>query len=220
MCDTVGMPSLVITNAATVRLVWTKLNLPFMVNVLGAINSGPATFGQTLANSLGLAIKNAFTSSGLASCISTDVALASVYVRSIASANQPEFQDANAAVVGSAAADPLPAQTAFVVTLRTALAGPAFRGRIYLGGFAEDQNDTDGNCVATAAQDAVDFVTAIKGAMTANGLTMAVLSRPREETVIPARTISSKAGFATAVSAEVFRDRIWDTQRRRQHAGI
>lgn len=214
------MPPLVISNAAIVRLIWSRAGAPYAVNVIGAINSGPATFGQALADSLDSAIKTVFASSGFQARVSTDVELSQVGVRSIATASQPEFLGANAAVAGTNAADPLPAQTALCVTLRTALAGPSFRGRVYLPGWSEASNDTDGACAAADATDAADFINAVSGSMSGLGLTMAVLSRPRAASVIPAVTITAKSGFATAVNAALVRDRLWDTQRRRLTAGI
>lgn len=214
------MPPLVITNSAIVRLIWSRGGAPYAVNVLGAVNSGPATFNQALADALDSAIKAVFTSSGFAARVSTDVELTQVGVRSIATAEQREWLGENAPVSGTDASDPLPAQTALCITLRTNLVGPSRRGRVYLPGFGEAQNDTDGACSAAAAADASAFINAISGSMSGLGLTMAVLSRPREETVIPAKTIDAKAGFSTIVTSAGNRDRVWDTQRRRLTAGV
>lgn len=214
------MAALVITNAALVRLIWTLNGTQYAVNVMGALNTGPATFNQALANSLGAAIKSSFTSSGWGARVSSDVALAAVGVRNIDQANQAEFVDNGVAVAGTGATDPLPPQTALVITLRTALAGPSFRGRIYLPGACEGESDTNGTCTAAAAANAASWVNTIASNMLANGLTMAVLSRPRAAATIPAKTITAKGGFATAVNAIVNRDLVWDTQRRRAAAGI
>lgn len=214
------MPSLVITNAAIVRLIWARAGAPYAINVLGALNTGPATFNQALADTLGASIKAAFGTSGFNGAVSSDISLSQVGVRSIATANQPEFPDANAAVAGIDVSDPLPAQTSLCVTLRTANAGSSYRGRVYLPGFAEANNDTDGTCSSGATAVALAFVNAIKSSMASSGLTMAVLSRPREAKVIPAVTITAKSGFATAVDLVMVRDRVWDTQRRRLTAGV
>lgn len=214
------MVQLVIPAGALIRLVWSRSGAPYAVNVLGAQNTGSAVFGQALANTIGAAIKGAFTSSGFGARVSSDFALATIGVRNINTANQAEFTDSGAAVAGTNASDPLPAQTCLVVTLRTANAGPSYRGRVYLPGFAEDTNDTNGACLAAASADALTFISAIQTIIDANGLTSAVLSRPRDARTIPARTITAKAGFLTPVTAAVVRDLVWDTQRRRQTAGV
>lgn len=214
------MPALVITNAALIRLIWTKSGVQYAINVLGALNVGAAVFNQTLANSVSAAIKSGFTTSGFATRVSTAIALSQVGVRSISAPNLPEYIGTGAAVAGTGVTHPLPGQTALCVTLRTNNAGPAYRGRIYLPGWTEDTNDTNGACDTNAADNGVAFVNAIDAALAANGLDFAVLSRPRAATTIPAKTISAKTGFGTPVTAVLVRDLVWDTQRRRQEAGV
>lgn len=214
------MAPLVIASGAVIRLIWSRAGAPYAVNVLGAVQTGAPTFNQALANSLGSAIKTRFTSSGFAARVSSDISLSQVAVRNIAIANQGEFVDAGAAVPGTAVGDPLPGQVALAITLRTANAGPSFRGRVYLPGWSESSNDTDGTCLSADGAAGLAFVSGIQTDMFLNGLTNAVLSRPRDASVIPAKTIEAKAGFATQVTAAVLRDLAWDTQRRRLTAGV
>lgn len=200
------MPPLVIPNAVLVRLIWTNGGTPYAVNVLGARNPGAVSITQALTNTVGSAIKGAVASSGLADELSNVVALANVGMRNIAIANQPEFLDAAVPAGGVAAVALLPPQVSLCVTLRTALAGRSFRGRVFLPGFTEDSNDTGGSASADARTAGVAFITAVQDALDGSGLNLAVLSR-----TVPT---------ATDVSAILVRDAVWDTQRRRATPGI
>src|SRR4029450_3957382 len=112
-------PPLVIGNTALVRLLWHE-GLTFYLNVVAACKPAGVVIDQTLANTVGSAIKGTFTSSGLVSHIHTSSALDKVGIRDVSSANNVEFIDSGASVPGTAVGDPLPLQTALVLTLRTA----------------------------------------------------------------------------------------------------
>jgi hypothetical protein len=200
------MPPLVIANGMLVRLIWTRSGSAYAINVVGALNASAVAVNQALADSLGSAVKSAFTSSGFAARVSSTVSLSQVGIRNIAQANQAEFLDAGAAVPGTAAGAILPPQIALVLTLRTALAGASFRGRVYLPGWTEDSNNTSGACDSAPGGNARDFVIAIASALTAAGLQMAVLSRSRL--------------VGTPITSVVLRDFAWDTVRKRATAGV
>jgi hypothetical protein len=200
------MPSLVIPNTVMVRLLWSQgTHAP--INVMGALKTGTVTVNQTLANTVGSAIKSAFTSSGQAAQVGTGTSLLNVGLRDIATANLPEFLDNGAAVPGTATGDPLPPQIAQCVTLRTASAGKSFRGRIYLPGYTEAASDTSGQVSVAARTAAAAFVNAINSALNGSAMALAVMSRPNSAT--------GKVGFSTTVTLVQLRDAIWDTQRRR-----
>lgn len=210
------MPSLVVNNAALLRLIWTLNGNPYAVNVFGAVNSGGSAATQAACNALGTAIKNALTSTAHVGNLSSTVALQRVMLRNISIPNQIEYQDAASPVVGTSSAVLLPPQTSLCVTLRTALAGRSYRGRTYLPGFHEDSNSAGGTIGSASADAAVAFVTAIITAMAAQSLPMAIVSRPQYN---EAGTLT-RAGFATPVTVAVNRDLVWDTQRRRAVPGI
>lgn len=204
------MPSVVIANAVQVRLIWTFGTLTAS-NVLGGTVVGAAAINQALANSLGAAIKARLTSSGQVAHLVVGASLASVGVRDIRSANNPELIDTNAAVAGTGAGDGLPPQIALCVTLRTARAGRSFRGRCFLPYYPESDNAAGGVAIAAAQTAGGAFLTGVSTDFVNNGLSMAVLSRPRY--ALDGGLIS--AGFATPITAAVVRDLRWDTQRRR-----
>lgn len=206
------MAALVVANAAQMRVIWSLSGQLYALNVYGVVNAGSIAITQALTNTIGAAIKTGFTSSGHNAQISTSVALASVGLRDIRSANTAEFIDSGAAVAGAAAGDLLPPQTALCITLRTAFAGRSFRGRSYLPGYTEASSTSLG--VATGSTTGVAFVTMLKSVLVANALDLGVLSRPAPDAIPP------RAGFINTVTSIVARDLVWDTQRRRAVPGI
>jgi hypothetical protein len=208
------MAQLVVPNAGQMRLIWALGGQLYALNVLGVVNSTAVNITQALTNTIGAAIKTAFTSSAHAASISTTVTLANVGLRDIRTANQAEFLDSGAAVAGTQALELLPPQTALCITLRTASAGPRFRGRVYLPGFTEGDNVAGGITNSATSTPAVAFVAAIQAALVAQSLNLGVIHRPTAD------PLPVSAGFITTVTSIVCRDLIWDTQRRRAVPGI
>lgn len=206
------MPALVVPNAGVLRLIWSFSGQLYALNVMGVVNSSNVAITQALTNTIGAAVKSGLTSSGHAALLNTSIALVSVGLRDIRSANTAEFIDSGGVVSGANAADPLPLQIANVVTLRTAFAGRSFRGRVYLCGYTEANNTPGG--VLSSVTAGVAFITAIKAALVASSLDLGVLSRPAPQLPVP------RAGFITPVTSIVSRDAVWDTQRRRAVPGI
>jgi hypothetical protein len=219
----------VIPNTVQVRLLW-ALGGQLGVNVLHGIAPGGYTVNQTTTNTLGAAIKSAFTSN-LATLMPPAAGLVRVGLRDIRQANQAEFLDSGAAVAGTTAGDMLPAANAVCVTLRTAKAGKSFRGRTYISGFLETQNDSTGNTASGASTAAVAFMNAVAAAFVSSGLELAVGSRPGENTTL-VKTINhsdgttttdtvyhspARAGQSNAVIAIQSRTNNWESQRRRMN---
>jgi len=203
---------LVLANSVQVRLQW-RLNGVAAFNVLGGIVAGGFANSQAHANSLGAAILGHFTSSGLAALMATTTSLVAVGIRDVRVANQAEFVSVAAAVPGTGAGNPLPNEVAAVVTLRTALAGKSFRGRAYFGGAIVGENTATGTISAAFNTALAAFMASVQTDMAAEGITLAILSRPR---FVPPALVAY-AGTITPVTAIVTRDTEWDTQRRRKH---
>lgn len=227
------MPKLVVANAAQLRLIWgLNTNVFAAINVLGVSKPAGITITQTLANTIGAAVRAALSSSGLAAELHTATSLNKVGLRDISAPNLTEFFDTGAAVPGTATGDVLPRQTALVVTLRTAKAGASFRGRVYIGGFSELANQTGANAAPTTTAACGAFVSAVKAALVTNGMDLGIVARPSEarvETVTvthPDGTTSSKTkshparpGGVTPVTTVEVRNAVWDSQRRRTTLG-
>lgn len=209
------MAQLVIPNAAITKLTWAGGSRTWQ-NVIGVVATAALpTIDQALANNLMTDAAAAFVSSGLNALMPTTSQLLSVSVRDISGPNRPEFVSAGAGSAGTGTGDLLPLNVAAVATLRTAGAGRSFRGRVYLSGFTETQNDATGRTSAAVNTGIVTFLNSLNTSWTARGLRLAVLSRPRDAVTIPERTIPAHTGFATAVTAVLARNTKWESQRRR-----
>ena len=221
--------ALQITGAAQVKLYW-SINGTLAINVFGARVNGSPTFDQAMANTLGAAVKSAFTANMGALAPST-TQLVRVGVRDIRVANLPEFRDTGGIVSGTGTGDALPAGLAVCVTIRTSGSGKSFRGRSYISGWNETQNSPTGLIVAGASAAAVTFVNAINTAMASSGMTLAVLSYPSERKVMNETTFhddgtstvrkisetSAKTGSLSVMTALESRNSLWEHQRRRDN---
>jgi hypothetical protein len=209
------MAQLVIPNAAVMQLRWSGATRTWR-NVIGILGTGtlPA-INQALADTLHAEIGAAANWSALMALIADSNTWEGITLRSISTPSQPEFTSTGTPLGGGSLSETLPLNVAAVVTIRTAFAGASFRGRTYFTGFGEAQNDALGRhstAVSTAIQGAM---VSINSVLAGHGMTVAVLSRPRDAATIPAKTILAKAGTAAAVNAFVVRNTKWESQRRR-----
>ena len=196
-----------VPQSVLVRLVWSTGGVDTAVNVLGALNPQNVAVGQALADTLSAAIKLAFTASGWASECHTTTSLARVGVRAYDQPGRPEYIGTGGPIPGSGVGTKLlPPQTALCVTLRTAEAGKSARGRVYLGGMADNALDISGAAVSTAGSSAAGFVQAVHTAFNSSQLQAAVLSR--------------KQGIGRVVTSQQTRDLVFDTIRGRAKPGI
>lgn len=222
-------PPQMIAAAVQIRIIW-ALPAGIAINVLGGVVASGFLVNQTLANTLGSAIKTAFTSN-LGTFLNNTAGVAKVGVRDLRQLNQPEFLDTGGTVMGSAVGDLLPSQNSLAVTLRTALSGKSYRGRVYSPPLVEANNTPGGN-VDTAGQAAVlAFYTAVQSALSAQNISWAVLSRPayaytinKVWTLGDGSTFSevigrgnARAGIASPITSIASRNVVWETQRRRNN---
>lgn len=223
-------PPLVVPGAGLMRLIWLLNGTTQAMNVLG-LGSGSGTYDQSSANALDTAIKASFSAT-IAASMHPTTTLQAVGIRSIGAPNQAEFVGSGAAVPATGTGDRLPPSVSFVVTLRTALAGSRNRGRCFLPGFTEAVNDPDGSAATTVATNAVAFVQAIRDALSARGMQLAVISRPAYATTrtitstVPGgegetetKTTAARPGAFNPVIALQARNDVWDSQRRRAAPG-
>lgn len=205
----------VISGCGTIKLVWTNGTRTWL-NVLGFKATGTfPVVDVAFANFIHGNVSSAMASSGLASHLAIPTQFTRIMVRSLNSPNAAEISSTSAVVPGTAAGDTLPLSVACCVTLRTALAGKSFRGRVYLSGFAEGENDATGRITAAANNSAAAFITALNSAMNGNGVPLAVLSKPRDQVVIPEKTRPANTGQGNIITAAIVRDTKWESQRRR-----
>jgi hypothetical protein len=210
----VGGP-VVIPNAIEIRIIWTLAGRTFS-NVLHGQNPGGAAATDATAQTLMSGISTQFTSSGWAGFVHPTCQLFQVQLKSLHTANQVGHFSTGAAIPGTATGAGAPLNCALVVTLRTAQAGVAFRGRSYLGGLADSalQNMFDTTTAANTA--AAAFVTGImtvaSGAQLPIGIAQRALNAGTTHggAPLPARA----ANIIPVTLAEVHNARV-DSQRRR-----
>jgi hypothetical protein len=201
------MAPLVIPDCWQVRLIWNFGGNPYAVNVLHVFTESTVVPDSSNAADMADALEAAHLSSNLDDFQVNDVTLAQVGVRNLNFANQPEIL-APTTAAGISTGDPLPLMVSLCVTLRTALAGRSFRGRVYIPGWTEGANDTLGNPSAAAAAAALDFIDDFNGQLSTviADMQLGVASRKLSE--------------VNVVTTTAMRDLIWDTQRRRVIPGI
>lgn len=174
-------------------------------NVFGYNTTDP--LDQSLANVIGNVLSDAY--SELLGATSDSFTWDSVTVTDVRTVDGPQFTAASFAPLdGTDAANPLPYQTAGLISWGTNTRGRSFRGRTYLGLFCEDHSD--GRNLSTdlkaAMADFADFII--------DDGNFAVLSRYTLNPTPPPNTIPRVLGIATPITGYTVHP-LWRTQRRR-----
>lgn len=212
----VGGP-VIIPNCAQIVLNWTLDGGKTAHNVLYGRAAGVPAPTPAQAEAIRSALTSGANWTAMASALAATTALASVTIRSVHTADQPIVQSTGAATPGTGGAVlALPNEMAICVTLRTALTGPANRGRMYLPGWIQTAV-TAGNVIGAGIVSTVPpWAQGFISIFAAQGYTLVIGQRQRQQytgstgTLHPARAASS-----VAVTALVLRDNHWDSQRRR-----
>ncbi len=209
------MAALVVPNAALLTLRWGSASGTWR-NVVG-VGGNPSlpVIDQALANALFTAISTNTGFVQLLSLLAPEAIFEAIGIRDIHAPNLPEFVSTGTPVGGGGTGDMLPLSVAAVASLRTALAGKRFRGRIYYSGWSELQNDTNGRMSAAVGPAVVAGTQGINSSLAAHSMILAVVGRPRDAKTIPAVTRPALSGIMTPATATISRDQRWDSQRRR-----
>jgi hypothetical protein len=146
----------------------------------------------------------------------TTAALTGVSMRDVRSPNQPLVSSTGSPVAGTSASPALPDENALVVTLRTAKAGIAYRGRCYVPGWSTGTLGAGGvanPATLTAAQQLIqDWQSILLG----QGLTLALgLVARAAYTGLTGRAHPARTASTEPITQIVARDNHWDSQRRR-----
>lgn len=212
---------------AELKIYW-NINSNLAINTLGLEVTGNPVFNQALADLIGPIVKSAFTNL-LAAQFAPGNSLVRVGIRDLRADHLPEFRETAAAAPATGTGDSLPASVALCVTLRTATAGKSGRGRVYLSGFGEAVNAASGIATAPASAAAVAFIDNLRTSLPAQGVSLAVLTRPQPDVVITKTTTpvsgpvetrilshqTAKSGLTHRVTIVESRNNTWETQRRR-----
>lgn len=210
-----------VVNCVQVRLLFNDPSRSFM-NVLHMVYTPAGPLNPNIADTIFSSLKANTSWTTLMTFLPANTTFTGVDVRDLRTPNFPLIPSTTAAQPGTSASGPLPPQTAIVLTLRTAFAGRAYRGRVFFGGLALNADDGTGHISSPGASQAVQGAGgAIGAAMVAAGGTWGILQR-----WLPARTSHTGAPLperqpaVVQVQSFTVRDLIFDTQRRRTGAHI
>lgn len=210
-----------IPNCCAVRLYWKIPNGKTVFNVLHASYEGIPGLSEEFVEGLQTDIEAALQTSGWLSSMDTETVLAKIGIRDMrdvgGGTGLSEWVSSGGGVPGTATGGgPMPAQIAFVVSLKTGLAGQANRGRVYLPGINTTTQDPNGLMKGPNGDSAVQFIRNVRGALTDSGLTLAIAHPARQHYVgrngqdHPARDADT-----VAVTNIVSLNLVYDTQRLR-----
>lgn len=173
----------------------------FFVNVLHVVPETLGVFDQAYVDDLATALGDAFTASDYIGDVSDDVFIDKITVKDHRVEPFPVLEG-SVFVGGGASGTVMPAESAIVTTLRTALGGRSGRGRIYNAGLTIASVNSTGDVVANTALHATAFWQAVQTSWLGldNAAQLAVYSRKLNE-----------ANLVTGM----FSDAKWDTQRKR-----
>lgn|SRR5215469_7545335 len=212
---------IIIPNCIQVRVLMTLSSGKAVVNVLHAQVAGTFSATTTIANNLMTGLASALTSSNLAANMPTTTSVTAVDLRDLRSpGNFPLVPSTVAAASGTSASPSMPPGTTLVITLRTAQAGRAFRGRVYWGGWATNADAGNGSATTTPSTGATvslnAFFASWNTTWTSNGMTFCIGQPQRQQyTGITGTVHPARAANTIPLTAFQVRDAVWDSQRRR-----
>lgn len=209
-----------IPGVAAIRLIWQLPNQKIANNVLHGHYTGTPITTQTAINALMTSIGAAFTARLATSCAPT-FQLNAVGYRDMADAGggtgHGEIVSNLGAIVGTGTGDVLPPSISFVVSLKTGLAGQANRGRVYLTGFTEANNQPGGIATDTLKNACVAFMGDVNAAFTAisHPLCIAHPHRAGYTSATSGRVFPERAAGSVPVISIAALNNVWDSTRLR-----
>jgi hypothetical protein len=183
------------------------------INVFYARNPNPPGVTQSDMDAIADAVHDAFVSN-LMSAIPAHFELQQIVVTNLGEVNGHQSVY-NYSDNGTNVTQALPYQTAAVISWRTDFSGKSFRGRSFIGGFAENQGDgmaIDPALVTALGEFAGDMKTAIEAADS----NLMVVSRymPNPDPEALPRSVPRVTNLANVITGFTVRT-TWRTQRRR-----
>lgn len=180
----------------------------------GAYASAPPSLAS-LATALWNAISGAW-STNLAPQMAPAAEITSVWIRDMSNVNNPIVVGTGPAIPGTGTGNPLPPETAIVITENINARGRGLKGRMYLGGFVDSAGGANG-IISAGGQAAVQgFATALFNAITTNSLTPCVPQVARNQYIGFTGTVhAARTPTHVTCSQYVLRNNEFDTQRRR-----
>lgn len=206
-----------IPNAAQIRIRFQMATAKIAVCVLYGRAAGIPNPSSTQAQAIFASLTTGAPATAFLATQGNTGGILGVDIRSVHEVDQPLFASTGALVPGTAAGQPLPNEVAVCVTLRTALAGRANRGRMYLPNFTQDSLATGQVIAATTVTAINNWANTIFSALSGQGYTWvigqqerAAYTSPKTGAVFPHRDATT-----VVITSASCRDNHWDSQRRR-----
>jgi hypothetical protein len=188
-----------------------------MMNTFGCVVPSTYSVTQAAANAIANTLSGVWASSGMAALVPPNTIFTGVDLRDLRTLNQPLVTSTVLNDPGVSTSIPLPRQVSLVITARTAQAGRQFRGRWFIGGWAQNaQEVTDGNATSAAGTAAFSWINNISAAAQTNAGPLGLIQR-----LLPARTdkkgetLPERPPAIIPITSWVLRNSVWDTMRRR-----
>lgn len=206
----------IIPSTAQIVIYWGLTNGSVGHNVMYQQYSGPFAATVTQANSIKAALVAGATWTALAAHLAVGASIQKVSIRNVAIPNEPLIESNSAATPGTSSGTALPDETAACITLRTAKAGVAFRGRVFIPGWATTALGT-GGVIAPAALTALQNWAAGNLSTALNTGGVAVLGQKARVAYVGSSGTQHPAREPAAIplTGLVVRDNHWDTIRKR-----
>jgi hypothetical protein len=163
----------VIPSGIEVKLEWVNGSRSFR-NVLHGTYAGTRPVPPTLAETVFSAIKASASTTAWLAHLPAEVEFVGVSLKDLNTQHQVDNPSTSGAALGTAAGLASPLNTALVVTLTTAQSGAGFRGRVYLAGMVNEDQQSSTLWSAAVGAAAVAFIQGVQAVMLANGMPMAV----------------------------------------------
>lgn len=206
----------VIPGCCQVVLKWVTPSGRQALNVLHASVPGGFAATTAIANAIHTALSTGAAWDALKALMGTASAFEGVRLLDLRAANNAPVDSTSTSEAGTSAADPLSPATSLVITLRTARAGPGFRGRIYIPNWTVDAVTglAEANAGAVAALQA--WANTIPTAFSGSSISLAIAQPARAAYTGSSGTAHlARAAATQLVTQLVVRNGFWDNQRRR-----
>lgn len=205
-----------IPNTADIYLLWTSASGRTQYNVLHGQYQGAFAGSQAQCNAILTGLTTGAQWTALAGFLAPTTTLVAVQMRNRNLEDQPKIASTAAGAPGTSTGTELPDEVAVVITKRTALTGPAHRGRIYVPGWATNAIGT-GNVVTAAAVTALgNWGSIIAGVLQGQGYVFGIGHVQRKAyTGASGKPHPARAKGFVPITNVAVRDNHFDSQRRR-----